>query len=68
MFEVVELNLRLAKAIGLPIENLQGFVVTVNPGSFPVVNATYVVTTTEGIEAVSEFFEMRPVVMNSHDE
>jgi hypothetical protein len=66
MYAAVKLNLELAKAIGLPTENLQGFSITVNPGSFPVVNANFIVRTTDGIKAVSEAFELRPVVMNSH--
>lgn len=61
------LRVKLAEAVGLPLDGLVSFSIDVHPLRYPAIKAVYQLKSAEGIEAVSKEFELRPVMMVSHD-
>lgn len=59
--DVNQLNRQLAAALGLATENLAGFDLVVRPGAIPVVKATHIVRSAEGLVSVLSSFELKPV-------
>jgi hypothetical protein len=54
-----EVNMTLARAMGLSIENLISFSISCKPSGFPVVQAEYLVLGDEGIKTVTETYRLR---------
>jgi hypothetical protein len=57
----VALNTSLAKALGLPVENLLAFSLQCKANSIPIVTAEYLVLGDEGLKSVVEAYELRLV-------
>lgn len=64
----VALRIALARMLRLPTENLLSFSLEVTPNGFPVVDATYLIKTADGLATTTQEFELRPVLMVSHTE
>jgi hypothetical protein len=58
---VNELNRQLAAALGLRTADLTGFDLIVRAGALPLVRATHIVRSAEGLSSVTSMLELRPV-------
>lgn len=63
-----EISEALAKGLGLPVENLIGFTLECRAGHYPELKAEYLVRSAGHLRPAIERYELRPVLMQAHEE